>query len=146
VEVYDRLSLRPHLLRSLGRGTLAAVYGEKEKSGKRWSEIMTFKPATLEDTLAWVESSNLKIFPADRFPANADLFLRAGAPFTDDAVGSSTTVTRLLLRRSSGEPVLVCLFVSPGLANLRLQFFTEAPDGYAAGPYLEFPNAEMGSP
>lgn len=146
VKVYDRLSLRPNLIRSLGRGTLVGVYGEKEKSGKSWTEIMTSKPATLEETLGWVESSQLKIFPADRFPAKADLFLRAGAPFTDDTFAATTAVTRLLLQQPSGVPVLVCLFESLGLANLRLQIFTAPSEGYAAGPYLEFPNAEIHSP
>ncbi len=146
VEVYDRLSFHPNLIRALGRGALFGIYAEKEKGGKSWTEIMTVKPSTLEETLGWVESSQLKVFPAGRFPADADLFLLAGPPFTDDTVAASTAVTRLLLQRSSGDPVLVYLFESSGLANLRLQFMTAASEGYAAGPYLEFPNAEMRSP
>jgi hypothetical protein len=146
VKAFDRLSLGPHLLRSLGRGTLVAVFGEKEKGGKRWAEIMTSKPVTLEETLGWIDSSQLKFYRADRFPTDADLFLGAGAPFTDDIVAASTAVTRLLLQQRSGEPSLVCLFESPGIASLRLQFFTPDSQGYRTGPYLEFPNAEIRSP
>jgi|SRR5437762_10896498 len=146
VKVFEGLSLRPELLEPLGRGTLVAVYGENEKAGKAWSRVSVIKPETLEVKLGWAESSQLKFFPTDRFPANADLFLRAGAPFTDDAVAADTVITRLLLQQPSGPPLLVCLFDSPGIPNVRLQIFTADADHYAPGPYLEFPNAQIHSP
>ena len=146
VDVFEGLSLHPKLVRKLGRGALLAVYGEKERDEKHWSEVMAIKPATLEETLAWVESSRLKFFDTHRFPANEDLFMGAGAPFTDDVVAADTVITRLLLQQASRPPLLVCLFDSPGLPNVRLQIFTAGPERYAPGPYLEFPNAEIRTP
>src|SRR5439155_1646148 len=146
VDVFEGLSLHPELVRKLGRGALLAVYGERERDEKHWSEVMAIKPANLEETLAWVESSRLKFFDTHRFPANEDLFIGAGAPFTDDVVAADTVITRLLLQQAPGPPLLVCLFDSPGLPNVRLQIFTAGPERYAPGPYLEFPNAEIRTP
>src|SRR6266567_958905 len=146
VDVFEGLSMHPKLVLKLGRGALLPVYGEQEKNEKHWFEVMAIKPTTLEETFAWVESRRLKFFDTHRFPANEDLFMGAGAPFTDDVVAADTVITRLLLQQAPGPPLLVCLFDSPGLPNVRLQIFTARPHGYAPGPYLEFPNAEIRTP
>jgi hypothetical protein len=93
-----------------------------------------------------VDSSRLKLFDSRLFPANEDLFMLAGAPFTDDVVAADTVITRLLLQQPAGPPLLVCLFDSAGIPNVRLQVFTRSPASYAPGPYVEFPNAEIRSP
>jgi hypothetical protein len=143
VEVRKNASSSAKSLLRLERGALLPVFELKRKGSATWARVRAVDPAVLTALPGWVDATGLEMFPADRFPPDADLLKALGGPFLDDFVAQRVAVVRFLARRAGQEPLLVCLLGSPAFPNSRLQVFLRPSGKLAPGPFREFAFADM---
>jgi len=127
----------------LGRGAVVPAFETKQARGSNWAKVRVVDPAKLTAETAWVESSKIETLPPNQFPPDSELLKLLGGTYLEDFTAANMAIARFLIRQGDREPALVCFVGSPKFPNARLQVFLRSPQGFALGPYLEFPFSEM---
>jgi hypothetical protein len=143
VNVYPKRSAGKKVSTSLDSGALVPILKTKQSGGKEWAKIQAVLPSTLEEVTGWVEASQIKILPADRFPPDSELLDAMGGKYLEDSTAQHARLARYLAHRGNREPSLVCYVGSAFLPQTRLQVFERSGEKFAAGPDLEFAFSQM---
>ena len=143
VDVKPSPSGRKKILAHLGRGALLPVFETKRAGDGNWTRVQVVDPAKLTAEKGWMESSKVESLPLNRFPTDAELLKILGGSYLEDYATRNAAIARYLLRQGGGEPALICFVGSPMIPQARLQVFLRTAQGFAPGPFLEFPFSDM---
>jgi hypothetical protein len=134
---------RKKIVARLGRGALLPVFDTKRRGDGHWTRVQVVDPAKLTAEKGWVESSKVQSLPLSQFPTDAELLKILGGSYLEDYTTRNAAIARYLVRQGDHEPALVCFVGSPMIPQARLQVFLRTAQGFALGPFLEFPFSDM---
>lgn len=139
-EVYSRAKKEKSSLAKLPRGALVAVYKVEPHEAAQWAQVEFSNPKSGEEVKGWTDSSQLKLFPVEQFPADAKLLEALGGAYLEDFVASSTAISRYLVYNSSNIEAMVCFVTSMNVPQARLQVFLATQGNFLPGPSVQFPS------
>ena len=129
----------------MGAGAIVPAFEAKPAGGREWVRIEAVDPAKPAPQMGWIDSTRVEALPLDEIPRDETILKLLGGAWLDDTTARNTAVARYRLRQGEKEPVLVCYLGGDMIGQTRLQILTRSQGQWVAGPYLEFPFADVQS-
>ncbi len=129
--------------RKLTQGLLLPVFKTKEDHGKELAQVGAFNLNTGSSELGWVEIQSTELKPPGSYPMDEELLRALGDPYLEDFNAEHTDISRYLVRRVDGPPVLLCYVVTMPLSMAKLVVFMPNEAQFLTGAALNIPISEM---
>jgi hypothetical protein len=145
LEVTAKAANRKAPLVELGAGAIVPAFEAKPAGGRQWVRVQAVDPAKPAPQMGWIDSTRVDALPLDEIPRDETILKLLGGTWLDDTTARNTAVARYRLRQGEKEPALVCYLGGDMIGQTRLQILTRSQGQWVAGPYLEFPFADVPS-
>lgn len=145
LEVRAKAADRKAPLVELGAGAIVPAFETKQAGGRLWVRVQAVDPAKPTAQVGWIDSTRVEALPLEEIPHDETILKLLGGAWLDDTTARNTAVARYRLRQGEKEPALVCYLGGDMIGQTRLQILTRSQGQWVAGPYVEFPYADVQS-